>query len=193
MIRQLIHVVSGTAWWMSVCALIAASFTVRADDLNDARIRVAINVFPVFIAARSVAPPHPEHIALVFADDGPKIAGIAYALYERLQKSQPKARLSLTRLDALQVSHASDPFTAVFLAQALDDREMKRLLTFARTHHVLSFSPLAGDIERGVLGGIAVSDRILPEVNLQSLIDHGIDLRPFFLKVSAHYEAIRQQ
>ena len=28
----------------------------------------------------------------MFADDGPKIAGIAYALYERLQKSQPKAR-----------------------------------------------------------------------------------------------------
>ena len=193
MVRQLSHFVSSTVWWMTVCALIAAPITAQADDLSDARIRVAINVFPAFIAARSVAPPHPEHIALVSADDGPKIAGIAYVLYERLRKSQPEARLSLTRLDALQVSHARDPFTAVFLAQALDDREMQRLLTFVRTHHVLSFSPLAGDIERGVLGGIAVSDRILPEINLQSLIDHGIYLRPFFLKVSAHYEAIRQQ
>ena len=107
-------------------------------------IRVAINVFPAFIAAKigRAAPPgaHRAGVRRRWAEDR---FGIAYACTSGCRRASRKARLSLTRLDALQVSHASDPFTAVFLAQALDDREMKRLLTFARTHHVLSFSPTA--------------------------------------------------
>ena len=158
-----------------------------AEPLTDARMQVGINLFPAFLAARIEPPANPEHIAVVFADRRPAMEIIAQRLRERLLKKAPDDIVTLIPLAELETHNPSD-FTAVFIAQTLTSEELEQALSFAGNRQLLSFSPLPGDVERGVLGGIAVSDRILPSLNMQTLRDHGIKLKPFFIKVSDRYE-----
>ena len=47
---------------------------------------------------------------------------------------------------------------------------------------------IAGDVERGVLGGIKVESRVLPYVNAMAMKESKINLKPFFMKVAKTYE-----
>ena len=168
-------------------ALLTLAGNSQAGPLADARMQVGINLFPAFLAARITPPTSHEHIAVVFAEHRPDIELIAKRLRERLRKKSENDRVTLLPLKGLN-QEAPTKFTALFIAQTLNVDELEQVLSFAREHKMLTFSPLPGDVERGVLGGIAVSDRILPSLNMQTLRDHGIDLKPFFKKVSDRYE-----
>lgn len=65
---------------------------------------------------------------------------------------------------------------------------LSRLIELCREQQLTLFSPFPGDVERGVSGGVAISDRILPLVNLRALNDAGLELKPFFLRIAERYE-----
>lgn len=158
-----------------------------SESLADARMQVGINLFPTFLAARITPPEDHEHVAVLFADRRPAVELVAERLRERLSKKNVNDRVSLIGLKDL-IENASTNFTAVFITQTLTTEELDQALAFASKHKILTFSPLPGDVERGVLGGIAVSDRVLPSINMQTLRNHSIELKPFFKKVSDRYE-----
>ncbi len=167
--------------------LVFLAISAHAEPLADARMQVGINLFPTFLAARVNLPENNEHIAVVFAERGADTQTIAERLRERIRKRSIADKVTLTPLSSL-LEDTRTTYTALFIAQTLTADELDQVLSFALTHQLLTFSPLPGDVERGVLGGIAVSDRILPSLNMQTLRDHGIELKPFFKKVSDRYE-----
>lgn len=54
-------------------------------------------------------------------------------------------------------------------------------------HHTLVFSPFAGDVMRGAVAGLHVSDRILPIVNMTQAKRGAISFKPFFLRIAKTY------
>jgi hypothetical protein len=162
---------------------------VAADPMLEPRLLVGVNLFPAFLAARSHPPPGTEQIAVVFAEHSPLVDEIAATLRARLVKTDPQVGIRQLPVDELTPGRDSQELTALFIAQPLLEGELRQLLDFSSRHRVLTFSPLVGDVERGVIGGVAISDRILPSLNMGALREHGIELKTFFVKVSDQYES----
>ncbi len=75
----------------------------------------------------------------------------------------------------------------IFLTQPLSHR-LNSIIAFAREHRCILFSPFEGDVERGVSGGMHISDRVLPYLNISALKAANIQIKSFFLRVSMRHE-----
>ena len=108
-------------------------------------------------------------------------------LVARLQARQSPLSVRQVSLKALA---DLTPHERVLLvpSQRMDDAEFAQLLDYAAQWQVVTYSPYEGDIQRGALGAVSVTDRILPWVNMQALARLNIRLKSFFLKVAAKYE-----
>jgi hypothetical protein len=162
-----------------------------ADNGDLRRALVGVRVFTAFLAAdedieRKRSADGRLHLLVVHRGD----IRTAGELAERLAavpaiRGMPLA-VALTSLEAL-ARHEGPPPAGIFLAEWLPD--LAPLTADARRHGTLVFSPVLGDVERGAHGGLHVSDRILPVVNVAATRAAGIRIKPFFLEVAKRYEA----
>jgi hypothetical protein len=95
-------------------------------------------------------------------------------------------RVELTD-DTSMKSYEDTPLAGIFLTQKLN-AELEHVIGYGMEHHTIVLSPFEGDLERGVLGGIAISDRILPYVNMEAMRSWGIRIKGFFLRIAEQYE-----
>lgn len=97
-------------------------------------------------------------------------------------------RLLVTTLavDSLVLSDKIKPAT-IFIAEPMND-QLDEIIGVAQKNRMLLFSPFKGDIQRGVMTGFRVTDRVLPMVNLESLRQARINLKAFFLRIAVKYE-----
>ncbi len=84
-------------------------------------------------------------------------------------------------------SFADRSLAGIFLTGRFS-RGLDSVIAFGRKRQVIVFSPFKGDIQRGVPGGIFVSNRILPYINAKAMRSAGIRIKPFFSSISKHYE-----
>ncbi|HEY9051036.1 MAG TPA: hypothetical protein VIQ03_05790 [Gammaproteobacteria bacterium] len=79
------------------------------------------------------------------------------------------------------------PLAAAFIAEPANN-QIDKIISQGISSSTLLFSPFKGDVEKGIHSGLIVSDRILPHVNINTLNQSGIKLKPFFLRASKQYE-----
>jgi hypothetical protein len=65
---------------------------------------------------------------------------------------------------------------------------LPQIIEFGIDSHTVVFSPFRSDVSKGVLGGLHVSDRILPHINMATLRASGLRFKPFFLEVAKRHE-----
>jgi hypothetical protein len=82
--------------------------------------------------------------------------------------------------------YADNPPAAIFLTQPLDER-LPEIIKYAISRGIILFSPFQGDVEKGVLGGVHISDRVLPHINASTMKSAGINIKQFFMRVSVIY------
>ncbi len=162
-----------------------------AMDNEARRAWVGIDLFPSLLAAdagiaEKAGPDGTLLLLLVYVNDRGAAENMARHLARVRSVRGIPIRVEVTR-DATLETHRDAPLAGVFLTQALNG-SLDALVDHARKRGIVSFSPFRGDVERGVLGGMVVSDRILPLVNLETARLSGIRLKPFFLRVAERYE-----
>ncbi len=82
---------------------------------------------------------------------------------------------------------ATDRNSVLFIVEPLfDNRE--RAIEFSRSHQNLLFSPFKGDVEKGVMTGFEVTNKVLPAVNINALKEANINLKAFFLRIAVRYD-----
>ena len=153
----------------------------------DARTRVGLNLVPAFAAAQVIEKSSTSiDVWLVYQqlDDEVK----EQEAYLRIRNKKQGSSLSfvmrnISDLPSLQPEQG----TMLVAVQRFDDQGIDALLAYSATHHLLTYSPYAGDVERGVMGGVLISDRIVPLINVQMLKEQQVQLKTFFLKVSVHH------
>lgn len=161
----------------------------HADAADERMVNVGLKIFPAVIAAsdKLTTLPVDEHVkvSIVYLHDKP----LAGQLVERLQHigSLRGYRIDAEAIAVDRLPSLQRPPFALFIAERMGDN-LDTVLDYARQHNAISFSPFRGDVERGVLAGIVVSDRILPYINLRTLSGLQHNLRPFFMKVAETYE-----
>lgn len=90
-------------------------------------------------------------------------------------------RLNLMPADDLD-GYAGDQPGGIFIANP--GIAPQRLRDWSERFQTLVFSPFTGDVERGAVAGVSVTDRVLPFVNLPQARRAGIQFQAFFLQVA---------
>ncbi len=164
---------------------------VSADEREQRMIRAGLDLFPSLLAADLDITQKQNAdgkllLVLLCVDKKTTEAKMAEHLMkiEKIRGIPIQVEIS----DDISFGSYSDHKPAgVFLIQPFNE-EIDSIIQFTREHNIIVFSPFEGDVKRGILGGIIVSDRILPHVNMNALQLSGIRLKPFFLRVSERYE-----
>ncbi len=174
-----------------LCLLTFFQGNLYGQQWEEPRIWAGLDLFPSLVAAdQDIAEKHgPDGkllLVLMYVDE--KEAAEEMALY--LAKIEHirgiLIRIELTD-DTSMKSYEDTPLAGIFLTQRLYG-ELEHVIGYGMEHHTIVLSPFEGDVERGVLGGIAISDRILPYVNMKAMRSWGIRIKGFFLRIAEQYE-----
>lgn len=82
----------------------------------------------------------------------------------------------------------NDVPVAIFLVEKLSDEQLANVIAYAESVHRLVFSPFSGDVERGVMVGISVTNRVKPYFNLGQLRRADVVINALLMKMSKRYE-----
>lgn len=161
-----------------------------AAEKAQIRVRAGLDLFPSLLAADmgiedKKGPDGTLLLILLYKDE----KAYAQELAEHLgQVSQIRGiPIHIEVSDALSLSKFAKQAAGIFLTQPLGDN-LREVIAYGREKQVVVFSPFEGDVERGVLGGIYISDRLLPYLNVAALQASHVQIKPFFLRVAMRYE-----
>lgn len=164
---------------------------VAADEQDARRVTVGINVFPAVLAAdRDIEAKRSASgeltLLIVHRDDAALADRLAEVLKDKGAVRGAPIRVEVLTVEALD-TRGPEGVAGVFIAQRLGDR-VPSVAIYCNQKRVLCFSPFEGDVERGIAAGIAVSDRVLPYVNVTALGQAGLRIKPFFMRIAERYE-----
>lgn len=158
-----------------------------SDEQLQRQVLVGARLFPALLAAYEGIEQYDQIRVLVLHEDNPTFAEL---IVETLQAYSTIRNIQL-HVEALSYHqltlHEHEIPQGIFLAQR-SRHGTQQVINYSRQHKVLTFSPFRGDVERGILAGVQITDRVLPYINMHTLstLPHG--LRPFFLRVASRYE-----
>jgi len=176
-------------WLLYATLLLCLVPAATADSAERRMTSVGVRIFPSVLAASFKLNSQPQGsplvIYVVYKDD----ADHARAVSERLAQMGPikEHPLQPREIPASALSKLDGPAPFAILVSENVGRELPAVIDYSQKNDVLSFSPFSGDVEKGVLTGIIVSDRVLPYINLRTLAGMSFTFKPFFLKVAAAY------
>ncbi|MBV2089307.1 MAG: hypothetical protein KUF72_00295 [Candidatus Thiodiazotropha sp. (ex Ctena orbiculata)] len=183
---------SRSLWRGVVLLILLLSRTCFADVLwpeDKQRLNVAINILPACLMAD-----------LTLSDKLSSSGKLRIlVLHENQQKVALTVSAGLLALKSIanfpldvEIISTSDrqkpnlsPIAALFVATPGINSEI--LNNWVEYKQTTVFSPFSGDVERGAVAGIYVTDRILPYINLAQAKKAGVVYKPFFLRIAKQY------
>lgn len=176
---------------LPVLLLVLLSGTASADLQDERRISVGLRIFPALVAANqdlgSRAGPDGEiALVLLYREDPYRARSFAERLRELDSVGGFRFRVEAVPLGQLDRYRESPP-GGIFLAEWMPEA-LPQIVEFGIQTHTVVFSPFRSDVSKGVLGGLYVSDRILPYINMQTLRASELRIKPFFLEVAKRHE-----
>jgi hypothetical protein len=161
---------------------------------TDRRIAIGLNLFPNILSVdRGIAAKqHDEKLQSYFVYQRHKatVDALVATFVKKIKtiKKIPVIAQSMTLEQFVAQKDTKTPIAGLFIAERLDDAMLRKLLTLCKQRHILTFSPFAGDVERGVSTGVFVGSKIRPFVNMAVVKELNIQFHPLFLKFAYHYE-----
>jgi hypothetical protein len=154
------------------------------------RLNVAINLLPACLSADLALPKKLSQsgkLRILVLHDNQK--NTALSVSSGLLALENIAGFSLD-VDIVSTSDRQSPFespiAAIFIATPGIKSEIFN--NWIEYHQTTVFSPFSGDVERGAVAGIHVTDRILPYINVTQAKRAGVIYKPFFLRIAKQYD-----
>lgn len=171
--------------------LCALSFHAYADEVETRRIMVGLKLFPAVVAADYLVTEKKDKdgqlLLLILHEDNIKQANeLAISLRQINQIKNIPIKVEVHTFNEF-LNKKLPSRSAAFIAEPANN-QINEIINQGITSSTLIFSPFKGDVEKGIHSGFIVSDRILPYVNIKTLNQSGIKLKPFFLRVSIQHE-----
>lgn len=173
-------------------ACCARSPTAMADPLwpeDRMLLSIGLRLFPACLAADTELAgridPAGRLRVLVLHPDSPEVAAEVVDELRRIGKVRgiPLQVGTITPGPLFDLPEQS--LAAVFVAAPGIDTA---LFEEAVRRQTLLFSPFPGDVERGAVAGVRITDQILPHVNLSQAERAGVRFKEFFLRAAKHHE-----
>ncbi|NLD39592.1 MAG: hypothetical protein GX654_22290 [Desulfatiglans sp.] len=163
------------------------AYSVERDELG---VRAGIDLFPSLIAAdldivKKRGSDGTITLLLVYTDKRSQAISMSQRLGELKTICNIPVRVEISN-DLTMRAYADNPPAGIFLMQPLDEKLLE-IIRFSVNKGVILFSPFQGDVEKGVLGGLHISDRVLPYINKSTMKSAGINIKEFYMRVSVIY------
>lgn len=164
-----------------------------ADTFSDSRIHVGLKLFRTLVTADlGVAQKTNDAgelpVVLVYVNSDKE----AHRFQQGLQSSFKTVKTIPVKVYVRTVSQLlqddSKTPAAIFITQLLNQSELDALVRLCIERHIILFSPFEGDVEKGVLGGLSVQATVRPLINMRTLKNSQLRIKPFYLKVARQYE-----
>lgn len=180
-----------------LCLLLVLTFAdghaLVADTYSDRRATVGLNLFRALLVADQRAEARANGagelpIYVLYAEDQLQADEYVHTLQQELAViREHRTRVQSTSYDAYLAGETERPL-GIFISQRLTGRELERLIQTSIAQGVILFSPFEGDVEKGVLAGLSVQASVRPYINLKTLDETGVSIKPFYLRVARTYE-----
>ncbi|MCG7989336.1 MAG: hypothetical protein JAZ20_03140 [Candidatus Thiodiazotropha weberae] len=184
---------SHSLWRGFLLLILLLSRTCFADILwseDKQRLNVAINLLPACLGAdlalANKLSPSGKLRILILHDNQKKVA-LAVSAGLLALKTIAGFPLDVEIISTSDIQKpVLTPITALFVATpGIKSEIFNNWVEYKQT---TVFSPFSGDVERGAVAGIYVTDRILPYINLTQAKKSGVVYKPFFLRIAKQYD-----
>ena len=130
-------------------------------------------------------------LAVVYIDDRKLATELAERLGALSQGKKGRIRNLPVTVEVRSERQLSDSLSVaagVYVVEALSGAELERVVRYGVDNHVIVYTPFASDVPKGVLSGMIVDTRVRPHINIRTMRQSQLRIKPFFLKVAVHYE-----
>lgn len=177
-----------------LCLLLSLLFfkIATADSLwpEDAqRLNVGINILPACLVAdlalsKKLTPSGKLRILVLHKDNYASALSVSEGLSALKRIGGYPMEIEIISTSERQEPH-DKPVAALFIASPGINSEIFN--NWVRYRQTTVFSPFLGDVERGAIAGLYVTDRILPYINTSQANLAGVIYKPFFLRIAKQY------
>jgi hypothetical protein len=177
--------------WLLCSLLTVSAPALVADSYTDRRVLAGVKVFQMLLAAdldiaEKAGGDGSLVLCLLYLNDKESADGSRQALSENTIRELP-ARIEILSLEEL-LQRADYKPAGIFLTEPLPQASLQSLIHYSAQRRVALYSPFEGDVEKGVMAGLAVEARVRPYLNMAAVQNAGIRIKPFFVKVAKLYE-----
>lgn len=172
--------------------LIAISNFAMADAFTERRISVGQKLFRTMLVAnvnykKNITSEGDAIVHLLYQNNLEYAQKLAKKLASELTEIHGSAVTVQTISSTQYLQAIKMPVFGVFITEKLNSNLLKGVIAQAKSAQHILFSPFEGDVEKGVMAGLAVEARVRPYVNLLAMEQSSIELKKFFIKVSKKY------
>lgn len=163
-------------------------------DNQTGRIRTGLKIFrSLLLADRDIETKtnsdEQTDIVFIYHSNGSKAKHFAHT-FVRMGRLENKGQIKgsqinvhiMRRLNSIQEEKIKP--AAIFLVDPLIEDRVRAIADYGIDNQIITFSPFEGDVENGILGGMMVTSRIHPFINMQTVEQSEVQIKPFFLKVA---------
>lgn len=94
--------------------------------------------------------------------------------------------ISTTVIKSRDFNPAAMQPAGIFISQD-NIANLNAIIRYGRQNSIITFSPFTKDLQQGVTGSISITARIRPQVNMNTLKQSHLRIKPFFLRISKQY------
>lgn len=176
---------------LSIFLILTCCSLATAIGRDELRLKAGLDLFPSLIAADlEISKKQGDDgfltLLLIYTDNKPQAMEMSRNLKALKKIRGLPIHIKITN-DLTMDAFRDTPPAGIFLTQPLGNH-LSGVIDYAINNGVILFSPFKGDVERGVMGGLHISDRLLPFINMSSIKSSGIRIKKFFMRVAIVYE-----
>ena len=164
-----------------------------ANEASDRRVQISLPLFPRIVAVdkkfqEKLTEDNKARLVFVYDRDKSKANDLAKTVGST-NKNIVNVRVDTVPVPLVEQLKANSPTpTAIFVAEPLGEADFKELVLYSINKGIIVFSPYSGDVERGATVGLAITSRVFPYFNNNTLEASGVEINPILLDMSKRYE-----
>jgi len=160
------------------------------EGSDNRRLLIAVDLFPSFLASdknihNKIDIDDKLHVVIAYQYDQQTAEDMAQRL-----KNLGKIRgipLTVKSLTVNDIEHSNnEKIAGIFISESMIP--LKPIINKSIVNQFIVFSPFEGDVEKGATGGLYITEKILPYININTMNLAKINMKSFFLRVSKKYE-----
>jgi len=163
-----------------------------ADETEKRRVDISISIFPRIVAVdksfREKTDADKKALLLFVYENDKDFAREVAARVGADGNNIGGTPIAVRVVGVNEVLPMNEIPVAIFLVEKLSHAQLEKIIAYANARSRLVFSPFSGDVERGVMVGISVTNRVQPYFNLPALKRSKVVINALLIKMSKRYE-----
>ncbi|ETR73455.1 MAG: hypothetical protein OMM_00933 [Candidatus Magnetoglobus multicellularis str. Araruama] len=172
---------------LTIPCILFAFLTNTHSDIN--RALIGIELFPSFLASdrgiENKTQDNQLNIVFIYQFDRDVAEELSIRLNALGKIRGIPIQITISSANNFECS-GNKKIAGVFITESMI--RLEEIIKKSIENQFIVFSPFEGDVEKGVTGGIYITERIVPYINLKTLGLAKISMKSFFLRVSHKYE-----